>query len=147
MGLDAILAAGEQSRQPPNVAVHCLWIKAWRAPSSANWRNIPFTLINQRAYSPLRSPIGMLSRVVPVVVFAGFERSLHEAHQLFGWGRIGNSRGAVRVGEPDVERTGQFEKRHHSAANRAEGRAGMGSDPGAAHPAAGRREREAYAIG
>src|ERR1700737_92018 len=110
-------------------------------------KNFTFTLINQRAYSPLRSPIWMLGRVLPVVVFAGFERSLHEAHQLFGWGRIGNGRGAVRVGDPDVERAGQFEGRHGSAANRAEGRAGMGSDPGAAHPAAGRREREAYAIG
>src|ERR1700687_147576 len=111
------------------------------------WRNIPFTLINERAYSPLRSPIWMLGRVLPVGVFAGFERSLHEAHQLFGWGRIGDGRGAVRVGEPDVERAGQFERRHGAAANRTEGRAGMASDPGAAHPAAGRREREAYAIG
>src|SRR5213080_4671391 len=82
-----------------------------------------------------------------MLVCAGFERSLHEAHQLFGWGHISSGRDPGLVGQPDVERPGQFEKRHGSAANGTEGRAGMGSDPGRAYPAAWCRERQAYAIG
>ena len=53
----------------------------------------------------------------------------------------------MRVGEPDVERAGQFEGRYGSAANGTEGRARMGSDSSATHPSAGCRERKAYKSG